>query len=379
MRIDSEDLNRLTSLSSKFLDKTVAFGTACQIWAEDGCCWARTSNYQADILLGVPSEGDLERTVVSLKLFDAVAQSFDEGWVDFKVGKRLLLSQGSQRRFLNLLDPEIFPEIITEEFENLNPIDLRGFIQACKRVSFATSRDVVRPLLGGIQITNGNVIAADGLRVAQADHKIEPEETSVFPLILVDVLSGLESFTEEKDFKYAVNGRWFFIGDSQGSAYVSAIAGKHPASPEMVERIRGGAFSTTFGIPKDSKLSRILKLAVVCADEAKTQSLSESTRLFCQDGKVVLEMAVPEVIELHEELDMDYQGDDLVVKFHPRHFLEILDQKEDLTVSLSEPFKPFLIEGKDWRVIQTPMGGREEIEKWKEEREKLTDVDKGGF
>ena len=380
MKIDSESLKRLTSLLSKFLDKTVAFGTACQIWTEKGHCWVRTSNYRTDVLMGVPADGDLEKTVISLKLFNAVAHSFDEGQINFKVAKRLKLSQNSQVRFLNLLDPEMFPEVIAKEFENLNPIDLHELIQACKRVSFATSKDVVRPLLGGIQIANGSVICADGLRVAQADCKVAPEEISVFPLVLIDVLNGLESFTDGEDFKYGISGRWFFVGNTQGSAYGSAIAGKHPASPELIEKVCGGSFPTAFEIPKDSKLSRILKLAVVCADEAKTQSLSESALLLCQDGKVILDMAVSEVIELHEELDIDYQGDDLMIKFHPRHFLEILDQGEDLTVSLSEPFKPFLVEGKGWRVIQTPMGGREEIEKWKEEREKLREPeDKGGF
>src|SRR3546814_7727325 len=77
--------------------------------------------------------------------------------------------------------------------------------------------------------------------------------------------------------------------------------------------------------------------------------LSNNIKITLRTNKMTLAVTSPEFGTATEEVEVNYAGEDLVIGFNARYFLDILTQqsKSDIRIAFNDPNSPVLITGQD--------------------------------
>src|SRR3546814_8695322 len=76
---------------------------------------------------------------------------------------------------------------------------------------------------------------------------------------------------------------------------------------------------------------------------------SKNVKITLRTNKMTLAVTSPEFGTATEEVEVNYAGEDLVIGFNARYFLDILTQqgKSDIRIAFNDPNSPVLITGQD--------------------------------
>ena len=242
---------------------------------------------------------------------------------------RLALVAGRSRFALACLPTEDFPMMAGGEHPHefhLGAADLRALID---RTRFAISTEETRYYLNGIYMHAAErdgvavlrAVATDGHRLASVEIPL-PEGAEDMPGVIVPrkTVGELRKLVDETTEDVSVGLSETKIRFSFDSAVLTSklIDGTFPDYQRVIPA----------GNDKELKVDRKLFADAVDRVSAISAEKSRAVKLTLSAGAMVLSANSPESGSAREELEVDYQGEDMEIGFNSRYLLDIAQQIE---------------------------------------------------
>ena len=262
-----------------------------------------------------------EITVPARKLLDICRALPDEARVMLELeGDRLVVKSGRTRFVLSTLAAADFPvveEINADREIRLAQSDLRRLLD---KTQFSMAQQDVRYYLNGVLLeTSGDMVravATDGHRLALCEITVEDDLGSPFQVIIPrkGVLELQRLVTDEGEVEIAIGSN--HIRASVGNIRFTSklIDGRFPDYDRVIPKPEGN-------ILKGDRqyLRSALQRAAILANEKY-----RGIRLGIGKDCLQLQANNPEQEEAQDELEVEYQGDDLEIGFNVNYLLDAL-------------------------------------------------------
>jgi DNA polymerase-3 subunit beta len=316
------------------------------------------SSYKAE----VSSEGVI--TAPAKKVFEIVRElpegdvrmaAAEGGWVKIEMGR--------SRFKVMSLPKEDFPAIPKiedgEKFE-FTPRELSEMID---KTSFAMSHDQTRHALNGVLWEVGpagdgeaecRMVATDGHRLAYIRRVCRGEVTqsrgSIVPRKAIIELKRLIGETGDGNIEvfFQENRMSFRLGDSV--MVTRLVEGQFPDYKQVIPAESGRKAV----VDRENFYRAVRRVATLSSD--RTAPL----RFAFKEGLVTVSTINPEVGEATEDLEAEYQGDDLDIGMNARYIVDAFStlEQEKVSIEMNEALSPGLVKpigDDDYRCVIMPM------------------------
>jgi DNA polymerase-3 subunit beta len=274
-------------------------------------------------------------TLNARKLFDIIRELPDEeiylkkeenNWLTLKCGKSKFRLPG--------LPPEDFPPLPEYSEKPLLEFDSKILKEMIRKTFFSVSPDETRQALNGLLLEvegdNASLVGTDGHRLAMISRPVKSNATKgeVLSFLLPKkALSELLKLMEDEDATF---------GFSSQDNHLAFICGKQV----IVSRKIDGKFPNYRQvIPSDNQLkakaernglTHALKRVALLADEK-----SKMVRFEIQKGNLSLISDNTDLGAAHEEMPIEYEGEEVSIGLNAKYVLDILNVIEGDSVTLN--------------------------------------------
>lgn len=281
-------------------------------------------------------------TIPTKKFSDIIKELPNED-VEIIVKKNNLveIECGKCRFKLMGLPKDEFPQFPEFKDKEIISIEQDIFKEMLDLTSFAVSHEETRYILNGILVElKGNVlklVATDGHRLALSERKIDSPPSKEFSVIIpIKAINELN-----RNLKNEGN-ILITLGANQALFNIDNIL--------IVSRLIEGSFPNyqqviPSSLEKKIKINRQDFLAAIKRANLLTTPDFQAIKLEIFKNKMVVSKSTPDVGESREELEIEYQGKELIIGFNPHYLIDALKslKEEFLFFELSEPDKPGVI------------------------------------
>ncbi len=310
----------------------------------------------------VVAEGKI--TVSAKKIYEIIKELSDEeiifstkenDWVEICCGKAHFNIVG--------LSPDefpYFPKINEDRFVKISSLLVREMID---KTSYAICHDETKYNLNGIFIkaqADGDrmilrMVATDGHRLSIAEKDFsgtiddELEKGVIFPKKGV---FELKKMTEEEDgdimLCFMDNNAVFKKGNT--FVVMRLVDGEFPD----YTRVMPVDNDKTLKINREAFLHSLRRMSILSSEKFK------GIKFDIKDGIMVISASNPELGEAQEEIDLDYSGADLTIRFNARYLIDVLTVLEDefVELDLNDELSPAIMRPAakfDFRSVIMPM------------------------
>lgn len=245
--------------------------------------------------------------------------------VSMKLGERLAVSSGRSRINLGVLPVTHFPEPWNENWTTEFLIEAPVLAQMLSRVSFAQEKDVSRIYLAGVRMEAPNgvlrMIATNSVSLPYCDGpSVDAFSGITIPSRMVIELSRIATNSVE-DVKISLSeGK---VGASLGaSTVISKILDPSLGYPDYARVIPADLqFS---GTVSGEAMIAAIRRAMISSVEGKRQTV----RVKFSSGAMSFS-AHNSVSDAKDEIDMEYEGDEVDLPFNPNLLIEIIQSIPD--------------------------------------------------
>lgn len=251
------------------------------------------------------------------------------------------------------LPREEFPKL--PEFKDSEVIKLEqtGLKKILQLTSFAVSSDETRYILNGIlfKILKNHliVVATDGKRLAVVEKKLSQEtEREISIIVPIKTIYELNRSLQDEGELSLVLGPNQAMFDLGKVVIISRlIEGEFPDYKQVVSV----PSENKMGIGRERFLLAVRRAALLSTVDYQAVKLE----LF--KNKLVLSKSTPDVGESREEIDVDYQGKEMIIGFNPGYLIDVLKNlsEEKVELELSDSEKPGVIRSNGYVYIVLPM------------------------
>jgi DNA polymerase-3 subunit beta len=282
---------------------------------------------------GATAGGEIDFTVPARKLLD-ICKALPEGAeIDLTVeGDKVTLRSGRGRYTLGLLPAQDYPTIEPSAASETLSLSERTLKQLIDQTQFAMAQQDVRYYLNGmlLEIRPGRIrtVATDGHRLALCDDSFASERDLSLQVILP---------------RKAVNELSRLLTDSDAQARIELSTSHvrlYLQSATFTSKLIDGRFPDyervmPTGAPQVVQADRgVLRQAL-----ARTAILSNEKyrgiRFRLSPGLLHLQAHNPEQDEAEEEVEVDYQGDEMTIGFNVGYLLDVLGVIDDEQVHIA--------------------------------------------
>jgi DNA polymerase-3 subunit beta len=311
----------------------------------EGGVWMSGTDLDVSVRVRVPAEvtesGSL--TAPGKKLQEIVRELPDQPVEITTRSDQIELHCGRSKFKLNGLPADEFPSLPAVDFDAAVAIqgsDLQTLIQ---HTSFAVSTEESRPILNGVlwELREGSMrmVATNGHRLARmgvgtgpgamtsTDFIVPPGALQQVQRLFKDSGEILVGWDRDADGQSRRNHLGF---RSEGTEiYTRLIEGTYPNYEQVIPKDN----DKVARIHKKTLESAVRRMAVVASDQ------THRIRLAFDTNKVELSVLTPDLGEGHDELEIDYQGDQLEIGFNANYLLEVLRfmPTEDVELAFKAP------------------------------------------
>lgn len=279
------------------------------------------------------ASADADFTVPARKLLD-ICKALPEGAeLDLTVeGDKVTLRSGRGRYTLGLLPSQDYPTIEPSAASEVFACSERSLKQLIDKTQFAMAQQDVRYYLNGmlLEIRPGRIrtVATDGHRLALCDDRFESERDVSLQVILprkaVNELARLLTDTEELA-RIELSASHVRLHLQTATFTSKLIDGRFPdyervmptGTPQVVQADRG-------------MLRQALARTAILSNEKY-----RGIRFRLSPGLLHLQAHNPEQDEAEEEVEVDYQGDDMTIGFNVGYLLDVLGVIDDEQVHIA--------------------------------------------
>jgi DNA polymerase-3 subunit beta len=283
-----------------------------------------------------------------LKAFNGISHII----IQSKKDSLLILPKDSNKNFnfeIKTISADEFPEVESADNKEFFTLDSSDFLDMIKHTDFATSKDETRHYLCGIFFHRTEegiaVVATDGKRLSLMNKK-QSEDLIDFPAVtipnkFVAIIKRTLPTSGTFDIALDKNTISIRIGDHT-FMYSSLVEKGFPVYTRI--------------IPNEQKYKCILNLkdTIEAINRVSLFVIDKSYRIFLQiaDNKLVLTSDSTEQGEAVEELNCDYNGEDVTIAINYNFFLDPLKAMEGdyFSINFDSAQKPLKILAEDTEI-----------------------------
>ncbi|MDD5655603.1 MAG: DNA polymerase III subunit beta [Candidatus Omnitrophica bacterium] len=271
--------------------------------------------------LVVDSQEDGAITVPAKRFFDIIRE-LPEGEVSVTTKKNNMVTIESQNCLFKImgLPKEDFPKL--PEFKDKEAIKIEQGVlkEMFALTSFAVSHDEARYILNGILMKIKKnaltLVATDGRRLAIIERKIDfnstKETQAIIPLKTIQEL--LRNLNEEKELSLVMTHNQALFDMGQTTVISRLIEGEFPDYQQVVPA------------PAEDKIivdREPFLLAVKRASLLATPDY-QAVKMEVFKNRMILSKSTPDIGESREDVEVEYQGKEMVIGFNPSFLVDAL-------------------------------------------------------
>ena len=289
---------------------------------EDDALWISGTDLDVSIRIRVPAriveEGAI--TIPGKKLQELTRELPDEP-VDLNIrGHQVGIACGYSRIKLNGLPSEEFPNLPAVEFEDGWQVPEESLLKLIGATSFAVSTEESRPILNGVlwELDDSmmSMIATNGHRLARMSVEVKGTGRTRADLIVppVALAQVARLFDGDGELTVARGGNHLGFRSHDKEVYTRLIDGKYPNYEQVIPKDN----DKTARVNRAGLEAAVRRIAVVASAATRRVKLSFGT------DRVHLDAMTPDLGEAHDEVEIDYRGDELEIGFNASYLLEVL-------------------------------------------------------
>ncbi|MDX9785670.1 MAG: DNA polymerase III subunit beta [Desulfobacterales bacterium] len=274
-----------------------------------------------------------------------ILKEVDNRWIEI----------GDEKVFYHIvgMNPDDFPdapEIEEIAFFEMDSRTLKKMIEKALMIGGGSSDDKRAHIIGVSferKITGDEkkirMVSTDGSRLAMVDCRFDagfelPEGPSI--LIPKKALNEVNKFLEPiGDVKIGIKDNNLVIKKDAETIIVRLLEGDFPQYSEIIEKEDGHIIA----LEKGKFLMTLKRMSILSSEDYKAAIFDFSKK------KLSISAANPELGESKEDMDIDFEGDNMKIAFNPRFFIDTLNVIDGGTVILflSGEDRPCLVFDRD--------------------------------
>lgn len=307
------------------------------------------------------------KAVVGAKnLFDILKELPDgEIHLEKLENNSVTIEQGKAYFHINGISPDefpVFPSLETEKFANFSPNTIKEMIE---KTIYSVSTDESRYHLNGVLFETGEatesptlrMVATDGHRLSLVDRSLSSALSDVFKDGIIVPRKGLneirkviDTLESDQNVDIAVEGAQLILKTSDTLLMIRLIEGKYPNYKQLLPK----DLNLHAIINKEKLVSSLKRVSLVSNQKSKGVTFSFS------DGVVEIFSNSPDLGEAKEEIEVNYNKEELKIGFNARYILDVLASidENEVRMSFKDQNSPVLLGPKDdekYRCVVMPM------------------------
>ena len=290
--------------------------------AKEGGVWMSGTDLDVAVRVQVPA--DVKETgslTAPGKKLQEIAKELPDRSVDMVArGDQLELRCGRSAFKLNGLPSEEFPSLPSVDFEQGWSITGKELQKLIHHTAFAVSTEESRPILNGVlwELRDGRMqmVATNGHRLARMAVPAGPATaTSADFIVPPAALQQVQRlFKSEDDLDVARDGNHLGFRSSGTEVYTRLIEGTYPNYEQVIPKDNDKHAI----VEKGALESAVRRMAVVASDQ------THRIRVVFSEGRIQLSVLTPDLGEGEDELELQYDGEELEIGFNANYLLEVL-------------------------------------------------------
>lgn len=283
-------------------------------------------------------------TVSAKKLYEIVRELPDEP-VELEATKNSFLSLRCARVNINLAGTaaEEYPTLPSFIPEKTVPVQAAVLSTMIESTMYASSADETRYNLNGVHLEvlseSGKIrmVATDGHRLARVDRTLAADPSALASGVIIPRkgLAELKRLVDEDDadeIELAFEGKSGLARKGDVTLIMRLIEGEFPNYSQVVPK----QVTRRVTLPAD-ELARALRRVALLSSER-----SRAVKLEISRNKLAISSSNPDLGEASEELDIDFEGEDLSIGFNARYLLDALGalRAKEITFGFQDDTSP---------------------------------------
>ncbi len=286
----------------------------------------------------VTEEGTV--TVNAKRLFEIIKQ-LPEADVELKVEKeeKIKIKSGKVKFNIVGLPATEFPAFPVIEEEKLVKIDPELFKDMIDKTIIAVSTDETRYNINGFMLMKKDnktrIVTTDGHRLAIIFKAIEnmPGEEEGVILPKKGVIE-MKKLLEEKEGAYylGINDKGATMKKGATIINTRLIEGEFPDFNQVMPKENDKKLE----IDKEQLLNSLKRVSILSTEKVKGVKFGITT------GKLTLSSSSPDIGDVTEEVEVNYEGEDLEIAFNAKYFIDALEviEEEKVQIELKDQLSP---------------------------------------
>ncbi|MSR22176.1 MAG: DNA polymerase III subunit beta [Gemmatimonadetes bacterium] len=255
------------------------------------------------------------------KKLQEITRELPEGPVEVSTrGEQIELRCGRSHFKLNGLPAADFPTLPDIPFDRGWTASGSNLLALIRHTAFAVSTEESRPVLNGVlwelRDREMRMVATNGHRLAKMTIPAGPSQETTTQLIVPPAaLQHVQRLFNESDTVQVARGG-NHLGFSAGGTevYTRLIDGTYPNYEQVIPK-DNDRFAV---VERKGFESAVRRVAAVASEQ------THRIRMKFEDGRVEFNVLTPDLGEAHDELEVSYTGEPLVIGFNANYLLEVL-------------------------------------------------------
>jgi DNA polymerase-3 subunit beta len=315
--------------------------------AKDGEVSVTATDLEVELVANADVQVDSpgEVTVPGRKLLDICRALPDDAQIAIsQSGEKLSIKSGRSKFSLTTLPAAEFPTVEDISGGKSVAVSQEVLARLLDKTHFSMAQQDVRYYLNGLLLETGGkvlrAVATDGHRLALCEVEVDggdaPEQQVIVPRKGVLELQRLMSGEGDLTIELGTNHIRIQL---EGIRFTSKlIDGRFPEYDRVIPQDTSNAMSADRGMFK----SALQRTAILSNEKYR------GIRLIIRDNNMVLQAHNPEQEEAEEELEIEYDGDEIEIGFNVNYLLDALGAIE------SEQIKLALVDGNSSCLLTEP-------------------------
>lgn len=284
--------------------------------------------------------------VVDQKVFSDIIRTLPDGPVRIIYDGTLQLESGHSNFKIPTMDAGEFPNVIPDVSGNSISLNREETLKMIEKVIFCALKDndPLSKNLNGLywDFRDGGyltLIASDSYRLALSETKIENEDMPSSFLLSLKSMEELKivlanSKTDQFTLNFDGSRSLFTFGKENIQLILNVVDAKYPNYTEIIPQ----AFKTKI-ISNSKNFLDSLKRVSIAAGK------SEQVKLEIEETNITLKANSPDVGEAKEIIDIEKDGEDLIIAYSPRFLREAVEKVEttEFEFNISGEINPTVI------------------------------------
>ncbi len=268
-----------------------------------------------------------------------ISRSIEADEITLRVADKTCVVSGGRSVFEVLMENvEDFPQVPEMPDEAPLVLDGQKFAEMTRKTIFAVARESTRYALNGVhmEIVDGvmEMVATDGRRMALMKEKVDKQTSMPAAIVPQKALSQVEKLQSDKDetVNILTRERQVFFSTSRGTVVSRLVEGHFPPYREVVPK----------ETDKKATISRTGLLSAMRQAAIMTSEDSRSVLLAFAGAQLTVTGRAPDEGRGEIGLDIEYEGEDLEIRFNPQFIIDALSasEAEKVTLDMKEGSSP---------------------------------------